>query len=158
MDKNNLLVDAKAAGRKTCKRYENAITSCYSTIIVEVCVWDLCQLRKITAKFFDEGDSGRVPSWASTILARVDNVGVNSLVYSLFPFEAKDEVKIGFVQVNDAKPVDFEVAFLLENHHVDDIFPTGEIIVVFDSIVDHVLVNHGYSHLKGRESLTFWFW
>ena len=125
VDKNNLSMDAKAAGSKTCKRHENAIKVA-STIIVDVCVWDPCQLRMVKAKFFDEGDGGRVPSWVSTILGRVDSVCVDSLVYSLFPFEAKDEVKVGFVQVNDAKPMDFEVAFFLENHHVDDIFPRGK--------------------------------
>ena len=157
MDKNNLSVDAKAAGRKTCKRHENAIKVA-SIIIIEVCVWDLCQLRKITAKFFDEGDSGRVPSRASTILARVDSVGVDSLVDSLFPFQAKDEVKVSFIKVNDAKPMNFEVILFFEDHHIHNIFPTGESIVVLNSIVDHALVDRGNPGLEGGKGLLFWFW
>ena len=142
MDKNNLPVNAKTPSSQTSKGHEYAVKIA-GTIVVKVCVWSLCQLRMIKAKFLDKSDCGRVPAWTPPVLTVVYGVGVDSLVDSLFPFQAMDEVKVSFIEVNDLKPVDFEVTFLLEDHQVHDISPTGEIIVVLDSIVDHVLVSRG---------------
>ena len=88
----------------------------------------------------------------------VDRVIVDGLVDGLFPFQAQDKVEVSFIKVDDSEPMDFEVAPLIENHHINDIFPTGEGIIVPDSIVDHSLVNRGDPILEGGEGLSFLFW
>ena len=93
VDKNNSSVDAKTAGRKTCKRHENAIkVAC--TIIVEVCVWNLGQLRMIKTKFLDEGESGRIPAGASPVLAVVDSVGVDRTAWYIASIHFRPRMKL----------------------------------------------------------------
>ena len=112
----------------------------------------------IKAVFFDESDGGKVSARSATILTPVNSVGVDGSVYGLLPFQAKDKIEVSFVQVDDSKAVDFKIAFLFENHHVNNIFPSGKSIVVLNGIIDHVLVNRRYPGLKDRESLTLGLW
>ena len=59
----------------------------------------------IKTKFFNEGDGGkyRIPAGASPILAVVESVGVDSLVYSLFPFQA--EILCLLVSIDGKNPL-----------------------------------------------------
>ena len=57
----------------------------------------------IKTELFNESDS----SWILvtrpfTVLARVKNVGVDGLLYSLFQFQAKDKIEVSLIdEVND---------------------------------------------------------
>ena len=112
----------------------------------------------IMTELLDESDSSRISAGPATILARVNSVVVDGLIYSLLPLSTKEKIEVRLVQVNDTKTMDFKIAFFFENHHVNNIFPSCKSIVVFDGIIDHVLVNHCYPGLKDLESLTLGCW
>jgi hypothetical protein len=49
---------------------------------------------------------------------------VFSVMKRVSPFDSENQVIIRFVQVDNSEPMDFVVVRLLQDHHVDNVFPS----------------------------------
>ena len=93
----------------------------------------------IETELLNEGDNGGLSAWPATILAGLNSVVVDCLVYSIFQFQAKDKIEVSLIQVDDPKVVDFIVTLLFEDHHADDVFPATKQIVLMRVYIIFIL-------------------
>jgi hypothetical protein len=65
----------------------------------------------------------------------VDGIIEGGMMEKLLPFDAKNVVKVRFVDVNNSESVAFVIAWLFLYHYVNNGLPTIKRIVVTDCIV-----------------------
>ena len=54
----------------------------------------------------------------------------------LSPFYRKDEVVVGFVEMDNSKTMDSEVTWFFENHYINNVFPSFEGVAPLKWIID----------------------
>ena len=78
---------------------------------------------------------------SGTVLAVIEQAFVLCCMHDLAPFEAQDEVVVGFIEVNNTKAMDLRVAGFFLEHYIDYSAPAVEGVSMMEGVIGHCKVS-----------------
>jgi hypothetical protein len=110
-------------------------------VIAEFYLWPSSQHGVVVLEHFDEdGVEGGATS-AAAVAASVEGAFIFAEPEELPEFDAKEQVVVGFVQMDDAKAVEFRVAGFFFYHRVDDLLPAIKAITICGCILEDTVLS-----------------